>query len=190
MNKGDLCGSMAANTQCGSPWSSPVGSEGSESTQPIQIDRPRVRFLKYDEKKKKNKSRQQMTVEGGWWRAASSALTVWHTQQQQMGVGGGFGGGVGECICASSAAMHRYIQTGTTVDRRGSTLPSTFNKYVRCCASEMSEDGEVGVGRLGWRGGCTAGGFAMTTFYSTQHAPTCIAEMSLMVSRRLSCTPI
>lgn len=41
---------------------------------------------------------------------------------------------------------------------------------------------------VGWGG--TAGDFAMTTFYSTQDAPSCIAEMSLMVSSRQSYTLI
>lgn len=43
---------------------------------------------------------------------------------------------------------------------------------------------------MGWGGGGTAGDFAMTTFYSTQDAPSCIAEMSLMVSSRQSYTLI
>lgn len=55
-----------------------------------------------------------------------------------------------------------------------------------CCAAETRRKERWGGGV----GGGTAGDFAMTTFYSTQDAPSCIAEMSLMVSSRQSYTLI
>lgn len=72
-------------------------------------------------------------------------------------------------------------------------VPLSISKAALFPAHSVSMCAAVLLRWAGWSGGVgwgTAGDFAMTTFYSTQHAPICIAEMSLMISSRLSYTLI